>query len=171
MGRHFAWRICLALCEVSKSPCISPLSPVYKAKLSGEYKRVFHRQFFRWSTILTSAHSQQQCILAKYQLWFQNVMLPWVSREGFPAANSSSKWPAKGTMKIYPGLPVQPEIADQMVGCNKRSFHKGQLEGYTIPMDQYGERYCTHNQDTFAHHWLEDIVQAPHVHRGKHNTW
>lgn len=70
---------------------------------------------------------------------------------------------------MCPGLPVQPEIADWMVGYN-RSFHKGQLEGYTIPTDQYGERCCTHKQDTFAHHWLEDSVQAPHVHRGKHNT-
>ena len=97
-------------------------------------------------------------------------MLPRVITESFPVANSSREWPAKGTNNMCSGLPLQPEISDQMVGCNRSSFHKGQLEGYTIPTDQYGERYCTHNQYTFAHHWLEDSVQAPHVHRGKHNT-
>jgi len=73
-------------------------------------------------------------------------------------------------MKVCPGLPLQSEITDQMAGCNRRRFHNAQLEGYTIPTDQYGERYCTHSRDIFAHHWLEDSVQAPHVHKGKHNT-
>lgn len=71
---------------------------------------------------------------------------------------------------MCPGIPRQPETADQMIGFNRSTFHKGQLEEHTIPTDQYGETYRTLKRDTFAHRWLEDSVPALHVHRGKHNT-
>lgn len=71
---------------------------------------------------------------------------------------------------MCPGLPLQPEILYQMIGFNRSSFHKGQLEEHTIPTDHYRETHCALNQDTFAHRWLEDSVPAPHVHRGKRNT-